>query len=865
MPPHLTILQPRGLDMRYVAVYRETTFERVTRLLGLFLLAPLLIILTLPVTIHIASKPDFGFSARRLEVVEVVPDGPAEKAGLRVGDLILKVDGREAVNMPAYYAALAGRHDLTPVTVEVSRGFTTRMLIIAPTTPRQAWMIRSYGLWVSGLAFLMIGFWVLLRRRDPVARNFFSLCFIFAFFLLDIPDLDSVAYMTGKELLRYLFQLLLPAYFLRFFLQFPSPRSKLARETRKMRLLLIPGWVLFGVSAWLFFKNPAPGGLLERTLEIISLLYLLGYFLTGLVIFARRVMSRERPIQQTKLKVILLGIVCGLAPFFAGTLLETLSPGSSLPHWQYLAFSLLLVPASFGLAIMRYGALDTAFVVRASLIYGLLTLLVLLIYFVIVLGLGEFLARVFKVETYRVLLVVMAGSGLAILPLRRWIQGLIDNAFYPARRANRRAMTRLADRLTGLIDPEEVIQTLLASLDDLFRPASIALFLTPADGLGPYRPRVVDAAPPAGSNPGNTAPANPNPGLDGLPLEQESGLAIFLNRIRRPVFAEELEDHLFSGDTDPESLEVLTRIKAVLLVPMIAGNRLLGFLAFGPKSSGDLYSQEDLANLRALAIQAASLIESRQLYLESLQRKRLETELEVARDIQARLLPTGPLDTELFNIYGRNEPCRMVGGDYFDYFQFEDGNLGFAIADVSGKGIPAALMMTSLVVAFRREAKIGTGPQAVIKRLNPVVASLVSSGNFICLFFGIWNPATGIVHYCNAGIDPPVLFRMGVHFRQKLKKGGPVLGVDTERHYREGALALKPGDRLFLFTDGLTEEQNPLGDFFDLSRLLDLVEANIEHSPMRLIDKIFAAVNAFGGQERSDDKTAIILEIKNLQ
>ncbi len=833
--------------MRYLAVYRETTFERVTRLLGLYLLAPLLMTLTLPVTLHIAQKPDYGFSVRRMEVAEVVSGGPAEQAGLRKDDLILTVDGRTTVNMPAYYAALAGRYDLNPLPLEIRRGQTTLPLVITPTTPRQAVMIRSYGVWVSGLAFLMIGFWVLLRRRDPVARNFFSLCFIFAFFLLDIPDHYSVAYMTVKELIRYLFQLLLPAYFLRFFLQFPSPRSKLAREKTQLRLLLVPGWVLFGFFVWMFFLNPEPGGIFENTMAIVSLFYLLGYFLAGLVIFAIRIMNRDRPIQRTKLKVILLGLVCGLAPFFAGMLLENLSPGSSLPHWQYLAFSLLLVPASFGLAILRYGALDTAFIVRASLIYGLLTLLVLLTYFVIVLGVGEFLARVFKVETYRVLLVVMAGSSLAILPLRGWIQSMIDNAFYPARRANRRAMTRLADRLTGLIDPEEVIQTLLASLDDLFRPASIALFLSTADGKGPFRPRLLGRLDTAST------------------LATDSGLAILLNRIRRPVFAEELEDYLFAGDTDAESLKILTRIKASLLVPMIAGNRLLGFLAFGPKSSGALYSQEDLANLRALAVQAASLIESRQLYLESLHQKRLETELEVARDIQARLLPTGPLDTDLFSICGRNEPCRMVGGDYFDYFQFEDGTLGFAIADVSGKGIPAALMMTSLVVAFRREAKAGTGPRAVMDRLNPVVASLVSTGNFICLFFGIWNPATGIIHYCNAGMDPPVLFRPRAVFRQKLKKGGPVLGVEAERLYREGALALEPGDRLFLFTDGLTEEQNPLGDFFDSGRLLDLVAANMEFSPMRLIEKIFAAVNAFGGEEKSDDKTAIILEIKNLK
>jgi sigma-B regulation protein RsbU (phosphoserine phosphatase) len=847
--------------MRNLAVYRETTFERVTRLLCLYLLTPLLLTLTLPVTLHIASKPDFGFSVHRLEVAEVVPDGPAVQAGLHRGDLILAADGKDVPNMAAYYAALAGQASKTPLALEIWDGEGARQLSLAPAPPRQAVMIRSYGLWVSGLAFLMIGFWVLLRRRDPVARNFFGLCFIFAFFLLDIPDHPSVAYMNVKELLRYLFQLLLPAYFLRFFLQFPSPRNVLAREKKGMRLLLLPAWVLFGFYVWLFFLNPAPGGLFENVLQIVSLFYLLGYFLAGLVIFARRVMRRDRPIQQTKLKVILLGLVCGLAPFIAGTLLQNLLPGSSLPHWQYLAFFLLLVPLSFGMAILRYGALDTAFVVRASLIYGLLTLLVLVFYFVVVLGLGDFLARVFQVETQSVLLVVMAGSSLAILPVRRRIQGMIDNAFYPARRANRRAMTKLADRLTRLIDPDEVIQTLLHSLADLFRPTGLVLFLTSSKDQDPFVPHLARTLTRSGPA---SAPGPTGPFTDEFTLAPDCGLTILLDRIRRPVFAEELEDYFFAGETDAASLEVLTRLKAALLVPMISGNRLLGFLAFGPKSGGDLYSQEDLANLRALAVQAASLIESRRLYQDSLRRKRLETELEVARDIQARLLPTGPLDTELFSICGRNEPCRMVGGDYFDYFQLEDGSLGFAIADVSGKGIPAALMMTSLVVAFRREVKSGSPPRAVMNRLNPIVGSLVSSGHFICLFFAIWSPTTGIIHYCNAGMDPPVLFRQRVLYRQRLKKGGPVLGVQSERPYLQGSLALERGDRLFLFTDGLTEERNPRGDFFDLGRLLDLVAANLEQSPLGLIEKIFTAVNAFGGEERSDDRTAIVLEIKNL-
>ena len=838
--------------MHQLAVYKETVFERITRWVGLGVLAPLLLILTLPVAIHIAQKPDFGFGVHRLRVVAVDPGGPAAEAGVQRYDRLQGVDGRPISSMPEWYAAIAGDYSLRPLPVTVLRDGAAHALTIQPRPPSQAYLIRSYSLWVTGLAFLVIGWWVLSRRTDPVARNFFVLCLIFAFFLLDVPDLPNATYVEIKELIRTLLQLLLPAYFLRFFLQFPSPVHRLTGEPVRLRLVLLPAWLLFLTNlATQTVGSVPPGSRTESLLELIALIYATAYFIGGLIVFARRTRRRDRPIQRTKMMVILVGLACGLIPFVAAMVLGNLAPGSALPHWQYLALSMILVPASFGLAIMRYGALDRAFVVRAGLIYGILTLVVLLGYFLIVVGMGHFLSGIFHISTYPMLLAIVAASSLAIVPLRRVVQDWIDNAFYPARRAHRQAIVQLADDLTGLIDSEDVITTLSRQLKELFRPTSFAFFLAADSSGGDFKAQPLTAD-------RSTDPVSPI-------LPAASGLAMLLNRVRRPVFSEELENLLFLGESDTDSLQVLTRLETALLVPLITGNRLLGFLAFGPKSGGELYSQEDLANLRTLAVQAGSLVESRRLYQDSLRRKRLETELEVARDIQAQLLPTQALDTATFTIAGRNEPCRMVGGDYFDYFLRRDGRLCFAIADVAGKGIPAALQMTSLRVAFRGEAEAGDTAGETIRRLNAAVLSLVSPEHFVCFFYGIWDPATGLLNYCNAGMDPPVLFRPATAFRQVLKKGGPVLGVATEFHYREGSLALQPGDRLFMYTDGLSEQQNRQGEFFEVDTLVDLVGKSLGATPTRLLDTVFTTVNEFGGEERTDDKTSIVLEIKTLE
>ena len=836
--------------MRKTAVFPQNKFEKMTRWIGLFLMAPVLLTLTLPAALQLARKPDFGFSVHRMAVVSVTPEGPADSAGLKTQDLILRVEGVPVPAMSDYYAAIAENQELRPLTFIVNRNGEVLDFLITPGPVSQARLIRGYSVWATGLFFLAIGWWVLFKRPDPVARNFFALCLIFAFFFLDIPELANTTYMYGKEVLRSLMQYLLPAYFLRFFLQFPVPLRRKAGGSARLRPLLAPGYLLFGIS---FLLNPPPGSPTELIVEILSVIYSLGFFLAGLIIFTRKIFRRDRPIMRTKMLVILIGLLGGLLPFLASLLVSSLAPGLAGPQWQYLAFSLILVPTSFGLAILRYGALDAAFIVRASLIYGLLTLLVLVAYFLVVVGLGHFLSDLFNISMQPVLMLLVAATGLAFLPLRKMTQNWIDYTFYPARRANRMAMQLLADQLTGLIDSEEVIRTFTQRLEELYRPESFTLYLSD-DSEAPVYHAWTDGSLPESAEPESPGPARSLPGT--------SSLVLLLDRIRRPVFAEELEDILFTGDADQDSLTLLTQLRAALLVPLVTGNRLLGFTAFGPKGSGALYTQEDLTHLHSLMVQSASLIQSRRFYKENLQSRVLEKELEVARGIQSRLLPSKPLTTDSFSIAGLNESCRLVGGDYFDYFLCHDGSLGFAIADVAGKGVPAALQMTSLRAAFRNLAETAGSPAEVVNQLNPSLGIQAASGQFVCFFFGIWQPESLLLTYCNAGMDPPVLFRSQTHFRQSLKKGGPVLGVNPDFTYREGTLALRPGDKLFLYTDGLTEETNSEGEFFNVDRLLALVAGKLEFSPLPLLRKIFSQVNEFGGQEKSDDKTAILLEIK---
>lgn len=822
------------------APFAESRFQRWSRRVGLYLLAPILVLAALPVSVRSLQKPDFGLSVHRLQVQLVEPGGPAARAGVRVGDRILALDDAPVARMVDWFAAMAADQSLDPRRLRLDRGGQVVVVTVVPQPPGQARMVFDLSTWLAGLLFLMIGWWVHSRRRDVLGRSFFGLSLIFAFFLTDVPpELPSVSYLDAKQMLRELLQYLWPVYFLRFFLLFPATGTIAAG--RGGRLLFLPASILIVLTILAHVLGTAEESLAASVLQAAAFGHFLVFFVIGLVVFARKVLRRDRPIQHTKLRLILLGLMAGLVPFMVAS---AVGAGSlpSFPHWQFLGFSLLLVPVSFGLAIMRYGALDTAFVVRTSLIYGVLTLVILAGYFLVAGIVGKLLTEVYEISAFPITVLMVAASSLAVLPLRRRVQGWVDAAFYPSRRANRDAVTRIGRNLATQVGAESAHDLLLDELHVLYRPARLSLHLAPAPEVN----ELVEV----GRRPAEL-PVGPPLGLD-------DPLLVFLNRVRRPLFGEEFDD--WAGRARPPLVTALPE-SPELVVPLVTGNRLLGMLAFGRKAGDELYSQEDLANLATLALQAAPVLESLRLHAASLRQRQLETELAVARDIQASLLPTEPLVSDGVRICGRNDSCRQVGGDYYDYFPlFEGRSLGFCIADVAGKGIPAALLMTTVRVAFRELALPGVPPERVISQLDRRVGEILSPGRFISFFYGVIDHAEQFLTYCNAGLEPPLLYHREGSC-EALRRGGPVLGIEAGVPYRRGTVRLARGDLLIGFTDGITEQTSPDGEeFFEVERLQAMVAQVRERTPEEICSHVFSRVASFGGEAASDDRTVIVLK-----
>jgi sigma-B regulation protein RsbU (phosphoserine phosphatase) len=240
--------------------------------------------------------------------------------------------------------------------------------------------------------------------------------------------------------------------------------------------------------------------------------------------------------------------------------------------------------------------------------------------------------------------------------------------------------------------------------------------------------------------------------------------------------------------------------------------------------------------------------------------KRLQQELEESQEIQAALMPKALPEIDGFDIAIAWKPARAVGGDYFDVLKFSERHTGLCIADVAGKGMPAALMMSNLQAVLKSFAADIVGPAELCARVNSVVCHNIVPHRFISCFYALLDTQDRKFSYTNAGHCPPMLIRDGTCIR--MKEGGPVLGVFPDRRYLQGNVELQSGDCLLLFTDGVTEARSASGREFGEERLRALLIGGHKLRAADLRDRIMAAVSEFSDGLVHDDATLMVVRVQ---
>ena len=310
---------------------------------------------------------------------------------------------------------------------------------------------------------------------------------------------------------------------------------------------------------------------------------------------------------------------------------------------------------------------------------------------------------------------------------------------------------------------------------------------------------------------------------------------------------------------DPVYVNARDRTRSEMVAPIISNDEVIG--VFDLESDElNAYSDDDLQVLTLLASQVAIIIEKVMLHEQLIEKKRLQGQLEVARQVQLELLP--PNDPELpgFDISAYNFPTEEVSGDYYDWVRIYDDQIGLVIADVAGKGIPAALLMVFLRASLRAATHIGYATHISMAKVNFLLWESIERNQFITAFYGILDASNRTLHYSNAGHNPPLLIDAQGAARF-IEWGEQPLGMFRDTRYHEHYHTFRPGEILVLYTDGVTEALSPDGEEFGRDRLITAVKNGSTLSARELIASMQRDVFQWtDGVGLTDDATFFVIK-----
>jgi phosphoserine phosphatase RsbU/P len=452
---------------------------------------------------------------------------------------------------------------------------------------------------------------------------------------------------------------------------------------------------------------------------------------------------------------------------------------------------------------------------------------------------------------------------------RRLILPRIEIYYEPTPYDERKIFFDLGQGTQQVSSIEQLYQHLANRIRDALESSNAAIFVRD-DLSGDYVLRVL-------STQGRASDSDP--GDRRLRLSKRAFVVRRLQNLSTPLVIEptELEtwsqalNAVFPTQREERTSEhdVLRTIKARILVQIRQKNELVGILSFGPRRAGFQYSGADRELLMSIAAQLALVIDNARLTERMVAQERMRRELALAAEVQQRLLPAKPPQGAAMEIAGFCEPARGVGGDYYDFIDFDNSQLGLAIADVAGKGMPAALLMSTVQATLRSlTARNGSSEKyelaSIVAKLNRLLFNSTNGEHYVTFFYATFDQSTQLLTYVNAGHNPPLYLEAesDSDFRL-LTSGGLVAGAFEHAAYEQDSVQMKPNDLLFLYTDGLTEALNKNGEEFGTNRIMEALRSIATLSVDQIRDELVRRVKEWcTGMALYDDLTFVVMKVK---
>jgi serine phosphatase RsbU (regulator of sigma subunit) len=805
-----------------------------------------------------------------IEVRATVPGSPAEKAGIKPGECIQGI-GKRIVKSSSDASAQLRRHRIgekvtylvrngpCPAQARSETAGELREVRVQLSSERLGGRTYLYAV-VIGFLFFLIGLFVFVRvPQERSARIFFLLCVLFlVFFVCRLRPasywwIDVFVQNTGTVSL-----FLLPAVFLHFFLVFPRPkRLHFARADEwtgepparwkvglQDFLSTSPGllYLLYAIPPFVFLYDVFRQVQGEKVTVLsgapLSSWILLGdYLVLGLVALAHSAFTLEESRERRQAFHVFVGTIVGTVPFVLFFIVLPSAFGID-EYAFYGIIPMILIPLTFAYAIVRFQMLNVRVIVRRTFLYAATTAVLLGLYALVV-ALANLVFTSSKASASPLFNFGFFLVGISLFEvLRRKLQAPLDKLFFREKFDYQAALLEMSEAITGELDLGRIADYLTASVAATMRLEKASIWLRDREGSLERRGRGEDR------------------------LSPSAALRRVLRQEGKPSDLGELSLH-FADDESEKFRKRLLEEGFRLLVPLVYRERLMGILALKEKLSGEGFDRDDQSLLSTLANQSALAIETALLHDEMTRQAELKRDLEIARDIQTSLLPRNVPEINGFSFFGGSIPARVVGGDFYDFIPFDDGRLGVVIGDVSGKSVPASLLMVAAKEIVYSRALMTSDPGVLFRESNRRIYS-IKRRMFVSLGFFLLDPEAMTLRYAIGGQPLPILVRSGDGCPRLFEppEHRLPLGAFRDVAYDTRELYLRRGDLLFFYTDGFTEAMDSAMNPYGEEKLMASVETHREGPLEEVARRVLADIrDHVGGAEQYDDMTFLFLRV----
>lgn len=821
---------------------------------------------------HQARAP-FNVDFERPVLTEVTESG--KHAGLANGDRVESIDGipytgRAVWQKARWYARPGEKQE-----VGVRRADGTQAIVSVPLEGftddihfgKAAFVVFLQI--VIPLFCLALGYWVVLARPKDIHAWLILILLSFpeAFISVSTYNWWPGVWLPLRLAWHIILIVLAPGALLWLGLLFPE-RSRIDVRLPWLKwlvaVILLAGTVVSlttDYSAWynlaMIPNRPAIDHINDKVLNWTMVFCLILYW----VAILDKLRTTSTPDARRRLHLLLAGSVVGLGNILIvwGVLpLFGIANPAGIQWLGYVSAILMLAfPLSLAYVVIVQRAMDVRILLRMGTKYALArgTLVVLravLVIVLLILLVQEIRTPEFTPGTIGRIVIcaaflLFASSRVSMIArLSTWL----DHKFFREAYNAELVLSELSEQVPAFTDSKPLIETVARKISETLHVSQMGVLLRSSDAF-----QLREAIGLALTTP--------------VQLPSTSLAVQHLGQTKRPAtLYRENPDEWFRTANESER-SVFEAMNAELLLALPGRQKLMGVMALGPKRSDEPYSPSDLRLLQSIGVQTGLALEASELAhslaTEAAHRARISREIEIAREVQERLFPQRIPAIAGLTLAGACRPAQGVGGDYYDVIELDDGRLGLAIGDVSGKGVSASLLMASLRACLRTMMLVEqTDLARLMQKMNQLVYESSAVNRYATFFFSIYDLSSRKLRYVNAGHNPPFLLR-GANGNPKLARleaGGPVIGLLPSVSYDEQSVTLEPGDLLFAYTDGISEAMTGDDEEWGEERMILAAESMQHHTANEVLSSLFNAADRFtGSTPQHDDMTVLILKL----